>query len=122
LRGTIQPIGEKLLLAFSPLQTEFRCHLHLLNAIQQGNSTDAADEKFIVVAGTNEVDYEEINSESERELKIAVPAGTTRIEIVGTQVVPEFPLGIVVLIISMSAIAVVTSRRKILVVFINTVI
>ena len=59
---------------------------------RQGNSTNDSDDKFIVVAGTTEVDYEETaNSESERVLSIAIPAGTERIEIVGTQVVPEFP-------------------------------
>jgi hypothetical protein len=59
---------------------------------RQGNLTNASDDKFIVVVGNTEVDYEETanSGDTERELKISVPSGTERIEIVGTQVVPEF--------------------------------
>jgi hypothetical protein len=59
---------------------------------RQGNSTNVGDDKFVIVVGNNEVDYEETDNsnDNQRELKINVPAGTTRIEIVGTQVAPEF--------------------------------
>jgi hypothetical protein len=72
---------------------------------------ESADDKFIVVAGNNEVDYEETtNSESERELMIAVPPGTTRIEIVGTQVVPEFPLPVAGVMVAIIGITIILAR------------
>jgi hypothetical protein len=75
---------------------------------RQGNSTSASDNKFIVVVGNIEVDYEEIRvTESERELKISVPAGTGHIEIVGTQVVPEFSFPFVMLLAAFGSVSLI---------------
>lgn len=52
----------------------------------------SSDEEFIVVIDNDEAIHEETRTtDVERELQIAVPANAKRIEIVGTQVVPEFP-------------------------------
>ncbi len=59
---------------------------------------DGKDEGFIVIVDGEEGFHEEISSTpTERTLEIVVPRQTTEIEIVGTQVVPEFPLAMLVI-------------------------
>ena len=59
---------------------------------------DGEDDQFIVFVDGDEGFYEEIASTpSERTLEIVVPNGTTDIEIVGTHVVPEFPIAMLVI-------------------------
>jgi len=65
----------------------------LIDAKSNGN-----DEQFIVFVDGDEGFYEEIASTPrERTLQIVVPNGTTEIEIVGTQVIPEFPVAMLVI-------------------------
>ncbi len=59
---------------------------------------DGEDDQFIVFVDGDEGFYEEIASTpSERTLEIVVPNGSTDIEIVGTHVVPEFPIAMLVI-------------------------
>ncbi len=54
---------------------------------------EGKDDQFIVTVDGQDWDFEEVNAKStDRTLRIQVPAGTGEIEIIGTQVIPEFPL------------------------------
>jgi hypothetical protein len=60
------------------------------------SKTGAMDDDFIILVEGDEVDYTEHHAtDTERVLTIAVPAGTEEIEIVGTHVVPEFPVAMI---------------------------
>jgi plastocyanin len=53
------------------------------------------DDEFIIIVDGEESDYQELNTnDNERELTIAVFAGAEEVEIIGTQVVPEFPIAV----------------------------
>jgi hypothetical protein len=77
------------------------------------SKSGGANDEFIVVVDGDEVDYEETETtNTERTLMIMVPAGTEEIEIVGTQVVPEFPLAVMAVMGAIIATAIVMSRFK----------
>jgi plastocyanin len=60
------------------------------------SKTGAMDDDFIILVEGDEADYTEHHAtDTERVLTIAVPAGTEEIEIVGTNVVPEFPVAMI---------------------------
>jgi plastocyanin len=62
------------------------------------SKTNGEDDHFIVFVDGDEGFHEEIASTvSERTLEIVVPNGTTEIEIVGTQVIPEFPIAMLII-------------------------
>jgi hypothetical protein len=57
--------------------------------------TDGDDDQFIVLVDDDESDYfEKPSTDTERDIVIQLPAGAEEIEIVGTQVVPEFPVAV----------------------------
>lgn len=65
-----------------------------------------ADDEFIIVVGADEVNYKETNTtNTERELKISIPAGTKEVEIVGTQIIPEFPISVIGVLAIMGIVA-----------------
>ena len=71
-----------------------------------------ADDDFIVVIDGNEVMPEEITTtDTERELKITIPQNTQSIEIIGTNIVPEFPIAGLILVASMVTILIITRTR-----------
>jgi hypothetical protein len=75
--------------------------------------SNGADDEFIVLVDGDEADYEEHHkSGTERALLIQVPAGTGDVEIVGTQVVPEFPLAIMAVMGAIVATAVAVTRFR----------
>ncbi len=54
---------------------------------------EGGDNQFIVTVDEEDWDFEEVNiTSTDRTLKIQVPSGSGEIEIIGTQVIPEFPL------------------------------
>ena len=62
------------------------------------SKTEGEDDHFIVFVDGDEGFYDEIASTpKERTLEIVVPNGTTDIEIVGTQVIPEFPVAMLII-------------------------
>ncbi|MFY3740791.1 MAG: plastocyanin [Candidatus Nitrosomirales archaeon] len=72
------------------------------------------DAKFIVNAGNDKISYKERGSTAEeRTLKMSIPAGTTKVEIIGTQVVPEFPLGLAVVLAGLVSVIVVITRLNV---------
>lgn len=77
---------------------------------------DGQDDVFIVLVDGEDSDFEETNTTAtERTLEIPVPAGTEEVEIIGTQVIPEFGmLAALVLAGAVAAIIVVSRRNQIL--------
>ncbi|NMJ87120.1 MAG: hypothetical protein EX285_04695 [Thaumarchaeota archaeon] len=71
------------------------------------------DDEFIVLINGEERDYKEQDTTStERKLTIMVPAGVEEIEIVGTQVIPEFPIAVIVIMTGTIATVTMVSRFK----------
>lgn len=70
------------------------------------------DDKFFVLVNTQEADFTETNTTTtDRTLSIPFADGTEEIEIIGTQVVPEFgPLVMLILAIAIISIIAVTSK------------
>ncbi len=77
---------------------------------------NGGDDEFIVLVDGDEEAYEETNTTAtSRTLKIPVPAGASEIEIIGTQVIPEFGIiAALVLAIAVGAIIVVSRKNQIL--------
>jgi len=73
----------------------------------------AMDDDFIILVEGDEADYmEHHTTDTERVLTIVVPAGTEEIEIVGTNVVPEFPITVMAVMGTIIATAIAVSRFK----------
>ena len=69
------------------------------------------DDEFIIIVEGEEADYQELSTnDKERELTIPVFAGAEEIEIIGTQVVPEFPIAVMAIMGLIVATTVVMSR------------
>ncbi len=72
---------------------------------------NGADDSFIVLVDGDEVDYEEHHvTATERALKIELPAGVEEVEIVGSQVIPEFPVTVMAVMGAIVATAIAVTR------------
>ncbi len=69
------------------------------------------DDDFFVLIDGEEVDFEEISTETDRTLTIAFPAGAEEIEIIGTFVVPEFGT-IAAMILAVAIISIIAISAK----------
>jgi plastocyanin len=77
------------------------------------SKTDAGDDEFIVLVDGDEATYEEtMTTDTARELTIPVPGGAEEVEIIGTQVIPEFPLAVIAVMGAVVAAAVAIGRFK----------
>ena len=80
----------------------------------QHEMINAENNEFAILVNGYEVDYEITDSGSDSKLTFFVPAGTQEIEIIGTHVIPEFPLGALFVFVILTTIAVFsTSKMKI---------
>lgn len=93
----IDPDSRSLIITIEAMQSNGNLEITLdRNLID--SKTDGKDDHFLVLVDEVEGSYGEISSTStERTLQIAVPVDTTEIEIFGTQVVPEFPVAMLVI-------------------------
>jgi len=71
----------------------------------------AENNEFAVLVNGFEVDYELMET-VDRNLTFFVPAFTEEIEIIGTFVVPEFPLGAVLVLGTISGIIIIVQKSK----------
>src|SRR6185312_5128133 len=78
----------------------------IMDSIQYGNDT-----RFVITSGTiadenkKQLDYVETQTDPEpRTLQITFPPNQTNMEITGTMIVPEFPLPVILLTISLGSI------------------
>jgi hypothetical protein len=77
----------------------------LPRSLIDSKSEEGDDSGFLVIVDGEDVEYSELSSsEVERELLIPLPEGSFEIEIFGTQVLPEFHSGFVLLAAAVTAI------------------
>lgn len=73
----------------------------------------ANDDQFIVLVDDTYTNFHEDKTGTDRTLSIAFTNGTERIEIIGTQVLPEFgSMSYVILIVSILSIIAISSKTK----------
>jgi predicted secreted protein with PEFG-CTERM motif len=56
---------------------------------------NAQNNEFIILVDGEEVDYEMISDSDSSTFEFFVPIGSEEVEIIGTYVIPEFPVGAV---------------------------
>jgi hypothetical protein len=72
----------------------------------------AENDEFIILLDGAETDYSITHAEDMTEISFVIPIATEEIEIIGTSVIPEFPLGVLAIMGIVSAMAVIFSRTK----------
>lgn len=73
----------------------------------------SSDDQFFVLEDGAQVDFQESKTDTDRTLTISFPDGTEKVEIIGTQVVPEFGLlSFAVLALAVIPIVMVSARTK----------
>ena len=76
---------------------------------------DLEDDDFFVLIGGEEASFKETKSKTSRTLSIGFLADDTQIEIVGTQIVPEFgPIAALVLTVAIISIIAVSAKTRLL--------
>ncbi|HJU14562.1 MAG TPA: PEFG-CTERM sorting domain-containing protein [Candidatus Nitrosotalea sp.] len=98
----------------------------LVNSTRDGNlvidlprsvidaKASTGDDQFIVLVDDTYSSFHETKTDTDRTLTVPFAAGTQRIEVIGTQVVPEFgALTAFILIAAVASVLVVSSRNRI---------
>ena len=78
------------------------------------SKSGTSDSSFVVLVDGKQIEYEELfTTEDNRKISIAVPPSLeSQIEIIGTQVIPEFgPVAILVLISAIAAVLVLNTKN-----------
>lgn len=76
---------------------------------------DGTDDSYIIFIDGLEVPYQETANPNSRLLTIPFQEGDSDIEIIGTQVVPEFgPIAMIVLVVAISSVLVVSAKKNLL--------
>lgn len=70
----------------------------------------ADNNEFAVLVDQFEVDYNISTDDNDSVLQFFVPAGSEEIEIIGTHVIPEFPIGAILVLIAMIAIVTLVTK------------
>ncbi len=73
----------------------------------------AENNAFAVLVNGFEVEYAVSSTDLGTKLIFSIPAYTEEIEIIGTFVIPEFPLGIFLVLVSLITVVIVFSKSKI---------
>ena len=73
----------------------------------------AGDDQFFVLVDGADTDFTESKTDTDRTVTVSFPEGTQQIEVIGTQVVPEFGgLSFVVLVVAIISIVAISSRTR----------
>lgn len=73
----------------------------------------AKDSQFVVLVDSLETDYTVTYADGKYTIAISIPETTEEIEIIGTSVIPEFPVGVLMMMGIISAMILVFSKTKI---------
>jgi predicted secreted protein with PEFG-CTERM motif len=74
----------------------------------------ANDDQFFVLVDGADTNFQESKTSTDRTLSIPIITGTEKVEIIGTQVVPEFDsLSYAILVISITSIVAITAKTRI---------
>jgi len=74
----------------------------------------AEKNEFAVLVDGYEIDYQITSNESSNTISFFVPASSQEIEIIGTHVIPEFPLGIMIVFAMIISLSVLISKRNLI--------
>ena len=74
----------------------------------------AENNEFAVLVDGYEVDYQITSSESSNTIFFFVPVSSQEIEIIGTHVIPEFPLGVMIVFAMIISLSVLISKRNLI--------
>jgi hypothetical protein len=74
---------------------------------------NAYNNEFAILVNGLEVDYDIVSDSDSSTFSFFVPAFTEEVEIIGTHVIPEFPLGVIMGLVMMVSIVVAISWAKI---------
>lgn len=73
-----------------------------------------SDDQFFVLEDGAEADFQESKTDSARTLSISFPGGTEKVEIIGTQVVPEFgSLAIIIIAVATVGVIAISTRFRV---------
>jgi hypothetical protein len=113
--GSIQVFPEYgsiyLTLDVDPEAGDGELRIVLPRSLIDSKTEDATDMDFLVLVDGEDVEYSESSTSLARELRIPILADATEVEIFGSQVLPEFPFGIVPVIVSAITIFLIIYRR-----------
>lgn len=74
---------------------------------------DESDDTFLVLVDGDEGDFQETSTTAdERELTVDIPANVEEVEIVGTQVVPEFPIAVMAVMATVLGTTIAATRLR----------
>lgn len=77
------------------------------------NLINATNNEFAILVNGFEVDYDIITDDNRSTLSFFVPAFTEEVEIIGTHVIPEFPLGAIITLSLVIPVILILSKRKV---------
>lgn len=73
----------------------------------------ANDDQFFVLVDGADTDFAESKTNTDRTITVAIPQNTSQVEVIGTQVVPEFgPLASIVLVVALVSIVAVAAKTR----------
>lgn len=73
----------------------------------------ANDDQFFVLVDGADTDFDESKTPTDRTITVSVPQDTTQVEVIGTQVVPEFgPLAAIILAIAILSIITISAKNR----------
>jgi hypothetical protein len=74
----------------------------------------AENDEFVVLLDGTETDYTATHTDNVTKFSFVIPIATEEIEVIGTNVIPEFPFGVLAIMGIISSIAVMFSRPKLM--------
>lgn len=73
---------------------------------------NAQNNEFIILVDGEEVDYEMISDSDSSTFEFFVPVGSEEVEIIGTNVIPEFPVGAIFGFVVMISVIMIFAKMK----------
>ena len=110
--------GEVLAMAVDPELTSFLIGLEntkdsIMIIDLKHEIISAQNNEFAILVNGVEVDYTLVSDSDSSTLSFFVPEFTEEVEIIGTHVIPEFPLGFIVVFVALLGVVTFVSRSKI---------
>jgi hypothetical protein len=101
-----------ILIVITDPSAEAELTITLPRSLIDAKGGDNNDQQFILLGDNEKADYEETETtDAERVLKVSMPTGASKIVVIGTQIIPEFPLALLALAVTVGLVIVLTTRR-----------
>ncbi|MBS3922248.1 MAG: PEFG-CTERM sorting domain-containing protein [Nitrosarchaeum sp.] len=72
----------------------------------------ATNNEYVVLVDGQDVDYQFTQDSDGFTLSFFVPAGTQEVEVIGTSVIPEFPIGVIFVLVIMITSVIIFTKTK----------